>query len=91
MSSKVQVGCRFLTGFRLIPILGPLNPEWCHSPEAAAEGTSEDGAEGGVSAATQHAPPNESRLSCGRNSRGRKAAERQTKRLAGEATQFFPR
>src|SRR5207244_2064522 len=34
--------------------------------------------------------PNGSRLSCGRNARGRKAAERQTKRLAGEATQFFP-
>src|SRR5438309_11806092 len=36
------------------------------------------------------APPNGSRLSCGRNTRGRKALERQTKRLAGEATQFFP-
>src|SRR5437763_12586575 len=34
--------------------------------------------------------PNGSRLSCGRNARGRKAAEPQTKRLAGEATQFFP-
>ncbi len=33
--------------------------------------------------------PNESRLSCGRNARGRKEPERQTKRLAGEATQFF--
>src|SRR2546422_11429042 len=36
------------------------------------------------------APPNGSRLSCGRNGRGRKAVERQTKRLAGEATQFLP-
>src|SRR5207253_1006490 len=34
--------------------------------------------------------PNGSRLSCGRNARGRKEVERQTKRLAGEATQFFP-
>jgi len=34
--------------------------------------------------------PNGSRLSCGRNARRRKAAEPQTKRLAGEATQFFP-
>ncbi len=34
--------------------------------------------------------PNGSRLSCGRSARGRKALERQTKRLAGEATQFFP-
>jgi len=34
--------------------------------------------------------PNESRLSCGRNARRRKALERQTKRPAGEATQFFP-
>ena len=33
--------------------------------------------------------PNGSRLSCGRKARGRKAVERQTKRLAGEATQFF--
>jgi len=33
--------------------------------------------------------PNGSRLSCGRNARGRKAAERQKKSLAGEATQFF--
>jgi len=35
-------------------------------------------------------PPNGSRLSCGRNARGRKAAGRQTQRLGGEATQFFP-
>src|SRR5437899_6973420 len=34
--------------------------------------------------------PNGSRLSCGRNARGRKAVERQKKRLAGEATQVFP-
>ncbi len=34
--------------------------------------------------------PNGSRLSCGRNARGRKAAERQTKRLASEAIQLFP-
>jgi len=34
--------------------------------------------------------PNESRLSCGRNGRWRKAAERQIKRLASEATQFLP-
>src|SRR2546430_2331117 len=34
--------------------------------------------------------PNGSRLSCGRNARGRKAVEPQTKRLASEATQFFP-
>src|SRR6266550_3277520 len=33
--------------------------------------------------------PNGWRLSCGRNGRGRKAGERQTKRLGGEATQFF--
>src|SRR5712691_1032926 len=35
-------------------------------------------------------PPNGSRLSCGRNTRGRKVVKRQTKRLASEATQFFP-
>src|SRR5437763_9065107 len=35
-------------------------------------------------------PPNGSRLSCGRNARWRKAVERQTKRLAGDATQFLP-
>jgi len=35
-------------------------------------------------------PPNESRLSCGRNARRRKAVEQQKKRLASEATQFFP-
>ncbi len=34
--------------------------------------------------------PNGSRLSCGRRVRWRKAVEPQTKRLAGEATQFFP-
>ncbi len=34
--------------------------------------------------------PNGSRLSCGRNPRGRKVVERQTKRLGGEATPFFP-
>jgi len=34
-------------------------------------------------------PPNGSRLSCGRNARGRKAVEPQIKRLAGEATQYF--
>src|SRR5438132_1529950 len=34
--------------------------------------------------------PNGSRLSCGRHASGRKVAERQTKRLASEATQFFP-
>src|SRR5882724_1713316 len=34
--------------------------------------------------------PNGPRLSCGRNARGRKAVERQTKRLTSEATQFFP-
>ena len=33
---------------------------------------------------------NGSRLSCGRRTRWRKAVERQTKRLAGEATQFLP-
>src|SRR5207244_8990737 len=33
--------------------------------------------------------PNGSRLSCGRNARGRKAVQRQIKRLVGEATQFF--
>src|SRR5690348_4429797 len=32
----------------------------------------------------------ESRLSCGHSARGRKAVERQTTRLASEATQFFP-
>jgi len=36
------------------------------------------------------APPNGSRLSCGRHGRRRKALERQTKRLASEATQFLP-
>src|SRR6266571_1078773 len=36
------------------------------------------------------APPNGSRLSCGRNGRGRKVVEQQRRRLAGEATQFFP-
>ena len=34
--------------------------------------------------------PNGPRLSCGRNARGRKAVEPQTKRLASEATQFLP-
>src|SRR2546430_1259335 len=34
--------------------------------------------------------PNVSRLSCGRRVRQRKAVERQTKRLGGEATQFLP-
>ncbi len=34
--------------------------------------------------------PNGSRLSCGRRARGRKAAERQTKKLAGDAKQLFP-
>ncbi len=34
--------------------------------------------------------PNGSRLSCGRRVRGRKELEAQTKRLASEATQFFP-
>ena len=38
----------------------------------------------------QEGLPNGPRLSCGRKARGRKAAEQQTKRLAGEATQFFP-
>ncbi len=37
----------------------------------------------------QLAPPNGSRLSCGRNARGRRVAEPQIKRLASEATQFF--
>src|SRR5207237_95383 len=35
-------------------------------------------------------PPNGSRLSCGRRARGRKAVERQTKRVASEVTQFLP-
>jgi len=34
--------------------------------------------------------PNGSRLSCGRNARGRKETEPQIKRLASESTQFFP-
>src|SRR5256886_13819605 len=34
--------------------------------------------------------PNGSRLSCGRNRGWRKVVERQTKRQAGEATQFLP-
>jgi len=34
--------------------------------------------------------PNGSRLSCGRNARGRKAVEPQIRGVAGEATQFFP-
>jgi hypothetical protein len=34
--------------------------------------------------------PNGSRLSCGRNARGRKELEPQTKRPTGEATQFLP-
>jgi len=34
--------------------------------------------------------PNGPRLSCGRNACGRKVVGPQTKRLAGEATQFFP-
>src|SRR6266516_5425954 len=33
--------------------------------------------------------PNGSRISCGRNARRRKAAERQTQRLAGEAAQLL--
>src|SRR6266480_1774725 len=36
------------------------------------------------------APPNGSRLSCGRNAHRRKAVERQIERMAGEATQVFP-
>ncbi len=36
------------------------------------------------------APPNGSRLSCGRSARGRKAVKRQTKRRASEAAQFLP-
>jgi len=39
---------------------------------------------------TDNAQPNGSRLSCGRNTRWRKAAQRQKKRLAGEATEFLP-
>jgi len=39
---------------------------------------------------TLEALSNGSRLSCGRNARGRKETEPQTKRLASEATQFFP-
>ena len=35
--------------------------------------------------------PNGSRLSCGRNARGRKEVQRQINRPASEATQFFPR
>jgi len=38
----------------------------------------------------RNAVPNGSRLSCGRNARRRKAVEPQRKRLASEATQFFP-
>src|SRR5256885_7850608 len=34
--------------------------------------------------------PNGSRLSCGRRARGRKELEQQTKKLASEATPFFP-
>ncbi len=34
--------------------------------------------------------PKGSRLSCGRNTSGRKKMEPQTERLAGEATQFLP-
>jgi len=34
-------------------------------------------------------PPNGSRLSCGRNARRRKVVDRQIKRLASEAAQFF--
>jgi len=33
--------------------------------------------------------PNGPRLSCGRNTRGRKAVEPQIKRLAGETTELF--
>src|SRR6266704_1667693 len=36
------------------------------------------------------APPNGSRLSCGRCARGRKELEPQTKKLARESMQFFP-
>jgi hypothetical protein len=45
-----------------------------------------------LEAAGRHGPwlSNGSRLSCGRNAHGRKEAEPQTKRLASEATQFFP-
>src|SRR5213079_2257008 len=39
---------------------------------------------------SQSRPPNGSRLSCGRNAHGRKAAQRQIKKLASEGTQFFP-
>src|SRR6266480_4637045 len=40
--------------------------------------------------ALKRAPPNGSRLSCGRDAGGRKVVERQTERLAREGTQFFP-
>src|SRR5438874_1441009 len=46
--------------------------------------------EGEWTDASQLPLPNGSRLSCGRMVRRRKAVERQIKRLAGEATQFFP-
>jgi hypothetical protein len=50
-----------------------------------------NGSEGRLcAAATQTLLPNESRLSCGRNARRRKAVEPQKRRLASEATQFLP-
>jgi len=44
----------------------------------------------GLAAQERRCMPNGSRLSCGRKDRWRKEVERQTKRLASEATQFFP-
>src|SRR2546430_11509745 len=46
--------------------------------------------QGCLSCCFESGPPNGSRLSCGRNACRRKEVEPQTKRLAGEATQFFP-
>ena len=67
----------------------PLGKEAQNSPRNRAEHCQDERA---VNEEASHATvprPNGSRLSCGRRVRGRKAVERQTKRLGGEATEFF--
>src|SRR6266700_8320030 len=56
------------------------------SQEAEERGRQNPGSHGGKGACL----PNGSRLSCGRHASGRKELEPQTKRLASEATEFFP-
>src|SRR5882762_5711386 len=57
--------------------------------EKECQGCASSSREQGAEDHGHRVPPNGSRLSCGRNARWRKEMEAQTKRLAGEATQFF--